>query len=176
MARDWTWRSISSKRLPPDPALCEQSFGTNGGAFFRVLSEDFAVTTQTMIAVLDIVLRSLPSDTWRSRMSQFPIAKTSDPYLESRTHPPTERQHLAWLIGELKAKRQEIEQDRNELRLTMSAVESELIQLTNQQAELQKLQVAIDRLLKYLNDQTGGNPLAPPHSTGLADAAVPGTA
>lgn len=58
----------------------------------------------------------------------------------------------------------------------MSAVEAELIQLTSQQAELQKLQAAIDRLLKYLNEQSGGNPLAPPHTIGPADAALPGTA
>ncbi len=51
----------------------------------------------------------------------------------------------------LEAEKRQIEDARQILRLKANEVEHELVQWTRQQAELQKVQVAIDQLLRYLN-------------------------
>lgn len=83
-------------------------------------------------------------DPLKSQMTQIPGNCPSGPV------PP---EQLLDLKSVLETERVQIEKARQILRLQMAEVEYELIQLTNQQAELQKIQVAIDQLLVYWKSQ-----------------------
>lgn len=76
--------------------------------------------------------------------------KHDAPSISQRTDDP---KRLADLIATLEAEKQDLEQTRQALRQKMADVEWELGQLTRQQADLQKIHVALDRLRAYLGNE-----------------------
>ncbi len=83
----------------------------------------------------------------------------------------------AALISALEFEKLQLEERRESLRRKMAEAEAELVWLTSRQAELQKLDVSLDRLLKYLHEH--GSNEEPDNASnrcrGLANAAVAGT-
>ena len=81
------------------------------------------------------------------------------------------------LISALEFEKLQLGERRESLRRKMAEVEAELVRLTSRQAEFQKLDVSLDRLLKYLQEHSAneepGNASQP--CRGLANAAVAGT-
>jgi hypothetical protein len=95
--------------------------------------------------------------------------------LAIRSFPDPDR--IRHLNAALEAEKLQIEEERQILRLKLAEVERELNELTSQQAEHQKLQVAIDRLLKYLSQHEfpTHEDLESARLRGLAGAKVTGT-
>ncbi len=83
----------------------------------------------------------------------------------------------AVLISALEFEKLQLRERRESLRRKMAEAEAELVRLTSRQAELQKLDVSLDRLLKYLQEHSSNEELgnASQPCRGLANAAVAGT-